>query len=266
MMLVSRSRGCEKGQVYKPPAARMQRYVSFNLHPLRSTYLDHVAAGSGGSFLWLHIFFSSLLPGLHSFLLSSYGFPNTGIPPNCRTKKKSITTAASMSSSALVLLALLSPLAHAAVPSIEGFTLVFSDDFTGAAGNLPDSANWIFTTGTSYPGGAPQFGTWEIETYTANPENVQTDGQGNRKWLASSLQTREVYVVLKSSPAVRITAIKTGESWTSSRIETQRTDFMAPDGGKMRIQASLNLPKVAQPIGYWPAFWTLGAKFRGVFT
>lgn len=65
---------------------------------------------------------------------------------------------------------------------------------------------------------------------------------------------------------MQITAIKNGYLWTSSRIETKRTDFMAPAGGKMRIQASLNLPKVENPIGYWPAFWTLGAKFRGVFT
>lgn len=84
-------------------------------------------------------------------------------------------------SSALVFLALLSPLARAAVPTIPGFTVQWSDDFSGAAGSLPDSSNWILTTGTSYPGGAPQFGTWEIETYTANPENVQTDGKGNRK-------------------------------------------------------------------------------------
>lgn len=65
---------------------------------------------------------------------------------------------------------------------------------------------------------------------------------------------------------MQITAIKTGDAWTSSRIETLRKDFMAPVGGKMRIQASLSLPQVAQPIGYWPAFWTLGAAFRGVYT
>lgn len=34
----------------------------------------------------------------------------------------------------------------------------------------------------------------------------------------------------------------------------------------MRIQASLKTPKVANPLGYWPAFWTLGAAFRGVYT
>ncbi|KAK8070263.1 carbohydrate binding family 6 [Apiospora phragmitis] len=84
----------------------------------------------------------------------------------------------------------------------------------------------------------------KIQTYTKDPANVQLDGKGN----------------------VKITAIKKGETWTSARIETQRKDFLAPVGGKMRIQASLSTPKVAQPLGYWPAFWTLGAAFRGVYT
>ncbi|KAK7991309.1 beta-glucanase [Apiospora saccharicola] len=133
---------------------------------------------------------------------------------------------------------------RAAVPTVNGFTLAWSDDFDGAAGSLPKSENWIFTTGTQYPGGAANFGTGEIQTYTRDPKNVQLDGQGN----------------------VKITAIKNGQAWTSARIETQRKDFMAPVGGKMRIQASLSTPKVAQPLGYWPAFWTLGAAFRGVYT
>ncbi|KAK8015415.1 endo-1-3-beta-glucanase [Apiospora arundinis] len=133
---------------------------------------------------------------------------------------------------------------QAAVPAVSGFTVAWSDDFEGAAGSLPKAENWIFTTGTSYPGGAANFGTGEIQTYTKDPKNVQVDGQG----------------------ALKITAIKNGEAWTSARIETQRKDFMAPVGGKMRIQASLKTPKVANPLGYWPAFWTLGAAFRGVYT
>ncbi|ORY61709.1 family 16 glycosyl hydrolase [Pseudomassariella vexata] len=140
------------------------------------------------------------------------------------------------------LLALFSSAIRAAVPSIEGFTITWSDDFTGAAGSLPDSANWLVDTGTSYPGGASNWGTGEIQTFTSNPENIQQDGNG----------------------VLKITAIKDeAGGWTSARIETQRTDFLAQPGSKMRIQASLNLPQVEQPIGYWPAFWTLGAPFRG---
>lgn len=133
----------------------------------------------------------------------------------------------------------------ASPPTMEGYNLTWSDEFEGAAGSLPDSANWLMTTGTSYPGGAANFGTGEIQTYTADPANCQQTGNGS----------------------LAITAIKSGSAWTSSRIETQRTDFMAEAGGKLWIEGRLSLPNVGENgIGYWPAFWTLGSDFRGVYT
>jgi hypothetical protein len=136
----------------------------------------------------------------------------------------------------------------ATVPSIDGFQLIWSDDFDGFANTLPRSSNWIITTGTSYPGGAANWGTGEIETYTSDPNNVAVDGNGNL-----------VITALKSPTTSR---------WTSGKVETVRTDFVAQPGGKMRIQASLSLPNLAPSasIGYWPAFWTLGATFRGNYT
>lgn len=47
---------------------------------------------------------------------------------------------------------------YAAVPSISGFTLTWSDDFIGTANSLPNTANWIIDTGTSYPGGPANWG------------------------------------------------------------------------------------------------------------
>ncbi|OLN86544.1 Beta-glucanase 3 [Colletotrichum chlorophyti] len=142
----------------------------------------------------------------------------------------------------LTALALALP-AQAVIPDIAGFTLTWGDDFTGAAGAQPDPTNWVFTTGTSYPGGAPNFGTGEIQTYTNAVDNVQLSG----------------------TDTLKITALKdaTG-AWTSARLETNRTDFAAPVGGKMRIQASISLPDVGTAgVGYWPAFWALGSTFRG---
>src|SRR6476661_7262437 len=54
-------------------------------------------------------------------------------------------------------------------------------------------------------------------------------------------------------------------SWTSGRVETQRTDFAAPAGGKLRLEGRLQQPNVsgAAAAGYWPAFWALGAAARG---
>ncbi|KAE9575206.1 hypothetical protein CGMCC3_g8579 [Colletotrichum fructicola] len=141
---------------------------------------------------------------------------------------------------AAILLAL--PVAQAQVPDIAGFSKTWFDDFTGSRGALPSSGNWIIDTGTSYPGGPANWGTGEVQTYTNSPSNVATNGQGN----------------------LVITAIKDAKgAWTSARIETKQT-FMAPAGKKMRVQASLKLPNLGGGgIGYWPAFWTLGAAYRG---
>jgi hypothetical protein len=124
-------------------------------------------------------------------------------------------------------------------------TTVFSDDFTGAAGTGLNTANWLYDIGTSYPGGAGSWGTGEVETMTNSTANVYQDGGGN--------------LVIKP---IRDSA----GHWTSGRVETQRTDFAAPAGGKVRIEARLQQPNVsgAAAAGYWPAFWTMGAAARPV--
>ncbi|MBC7442872.1 MAG: family 16 glycosylhydrolase [Ramlibacter sp.] len=43
--------------------------------------------------------------------------------------------------------------AQAALPSTPGWTLAWSDDFSGAAGTGVNTANWLYDTGTN-PGGA----------------------------------------------------------------------------------------------------------------
>jgi beta-glucanase (GH16 family) len=120
---------------------------------------------------------------------------------------------------------------------------VWRTDFDGDAGSLPSGDDWIIDKGHSYPGGPDNWGTGEIQEYTDSKENLQLDGEGHLK----------------------ITALKNGENWTSARIETKRTDFAAPKGGKMRIEAALKLPNVSgdEALGYWPAFWTLGEAYRG---
>ncbi|MEV0898703.1 carbohydrate-binding protein [Actinoplanes sp. NPDC049802] len=136
--------------------------------------------------------------------------------------------------------------AEAAVPAAPaGMSLVFGDDFTGAAGTGLNRADWLYSTGTGYPGGAPNWGTGEIETMTDSTANVYQDGAGN--------------LVIKP---IRDSAGR----WTSGRVETQRTDFAAPAGGKMRMEARIQQPNVtgAAAAGYWPAFWALGAAARPV--
>jgi beta-glucanase (GH16 family) len=136
--------------------------------------------------------------------------------------------------------------ANAAVPPPPtGLALVFSDDFEGAAGSSINTNNWIFDLGHNYPGGAANWGTGEVEEATNSTDNVFLDGAGHL--------------------AIRPVRDAAG-TFTSGRIETKRTDFAAPAGGKLRIEGSLQQPNVsgAEADGYWPAFWTMGEGARPV--
>jgi len=135
------------------------------------------------------------------------------------------------------------PLANPA--SQLGWTQIWNDEFSGTG--AVDPANWLYDLGTSYPGGAANWGTGEVETMTNSTNNVFRDGAG--------------HLVIK--------AIHTGTDpntgWTSGRIETQRNDFQPPTGGALAIEASIQQPNVTTTngLGYWPAFWALGGPFRG---
>ncbi|RZT17747.1 beta-glucanase (GH16 family) [Kribbella sp. VKM Ac-2569] len=153
-----------------------------------------------------------------------------------------------------VALALLAPLlvvvplsvaADASVPTPPaGWTTVWSDDFDGSNGSLPSGSNWIIDTGHGYPGGPGNWGTGEIQNYTNNPNNLSLDGTGN----------------------LRITPRRdSAGNWTSARVETQRSDFKPPAGGVLAIESRIQMPNVTgdAALGYWPAFWALGAPYRG---
>jgi beta-glucanase (GH16 family) len=125
--------------------------------------------------------------------------------------------------------------------------LVWSDDFNGAANTGLSGKDWIYSMGSGYRGGAKQWGTGEVETMTNSVANVHHDGAGH----------------------LAISPLRTGTGvgrWTSGRVETRRTDFAAPAGGAVRIEASLKMPDVsgAEAAGYWSAFWALGAPARPV--
>ncbi|MFG3019092.1 glycoside hydrolase family 16 protein [Streptomyces sp. NPDC048254] len=135
--------------------------------------------------------------------------------------------------------------ASASAPGVpSGWSQVFLDDFNGTAGTGVSTSNWQYDTGTSYNGGPANWGTGEVETMTSSTTNVALDGSGNLK----------------------ITPVRDASgNWTSGRIETTRTDFQPPAGGKLRVEARIQMPNVTgnAALGYWPAFWMLGAPYRG---
>jgi len=112
------------------------------------------------------------------------------------------------------------------------WTLVWSDEFDGAAGSAPDDANWTFDVG------GDGWGNEQLEFDTDRRENADLDGNG----------------------FLRITAIREdfeGNTWTSARMSTQGLQSF----GMGRIEASIRLP-VGR--GLWPAFWSLGTDFPDV--
>jgi len=127
----------------------------------------------------------------------------------------------------------------------SSWNLVWSDEFNGAAGTGLDRTQWLYDIGTGYPNGQPNWGTGEIEVMTDSTDNVYHDGMGH----------------LAIKPIRGAGTL----DWTSGRVETQRTNFQPPPGGALAIEGSLQQPNVSgdAALGYWPAFWTLGAPFRG---
>ena len=172
-------------------------------------------------------------------------------PAGARKRKrgprhKATAAAAVIALGPAAVLAVVTGLAPAAsattVPAApSGWTTAYSDSFSGAAGSGVDSG-WTYDTGTQYSGAGctANYGTGEVESNTSSAANVSEDGSGH----------------------LNITAVKSGSSWTSGRIETTADNFAAPAGGEMEVTASIRQPDPASGVGYWPAFWMLGSGFR----
>ena len=108
--------------------------------------------------------------------------------------------------------------------------LIWSDEFNGTDGSLPDASKWTIETG----GGG--FGNHELESYTDGPANVEQRG-GN---------------LVITARKERFTG-KDGiqRDYTSARLQT-KTHFAQTYG---RFEARMKLPSGK---GIWPAFWLLG--------
>ncbi|MEM9260052.1 MAG: glycoside hydrolase family 16 protein [Bacteroidota bacterium] len=116
----------------------------------------------------------------------------------------------------------------------RSWNLVWSDDFEGSAGQLPDASKWSFDIGTGDNG----WGNQETQYYTDRPENVSLDGEGNLEITA----LREVFG---------------GAAFTSGRIKTKGLFEQAYGRFEARI-------KTPYGPGLWPAFWLLGSNIDEV--
>lgn len=123
-----------------------------------------------------------------------------------------------------------------AVSAVADRTLLWSDDFSGARGSLPDSQKWSVVTNDS------GYGNRELEYYTPRKINVhEEDGHlvitaRRESFTGPDGQTR---------------------AYTSARMES-RGLFDVQYG---RIEARIKLP---QGKGLWPAFWLLGNNYESI--
>jgi beta-glucanase (GH16 family) len=118
----------------------------------------------------------------------------------------------------------------------NSWSLVWSDEFDGAAGSAPNPAWWSDNIGNQQAGG---WGNHELEYYTAAPRNAFLDGAG--------------LLVIQAEKANAPGPCWNGRpcDYTSARIVTQgKVNF---DYGK--LEARIKIPSGK---GIWPAFWTLG--------
>ena len=106
--------------------------------------------------------------------------------------------------------------------------LVWSDEFD--TDGAPDAAKWTYDLGTGTDG----WGNQEVQTYTNDAANVIVDGG-----------------------ILKITAIKSGNAYTSARLKSD--GLYSFKYGRVEVKA-----KLPASAGTWPAIWMLGSNFSTV--
>jgi beta-glucanase (GH16 family) len=129
-----------------------------------------------------------------------------------------------------------------AIPAqAQSWNLIWSDEFNGASGTLPDTSRWAFDVGNN--GG---WGNGESEFYCAAGSN------------SSPCSAASPNSFMNGSGSLVIRARKTASgTWTSARMLTQGK-FTVQYG---RIEARMRLVAAS---GLWPAFWMLGSNIGSV--
>jgi beta-glucanase (GH16 family) len=124
-------------------------------------------------------------------------------------------------------------------PGPAGWSLVWSDEFNGAAGEPPDPANWDYEIGDTLPDGTRGWGNDELQYYTDDLDNAWMDGIGN---LVIAADEADGSIECYYGPC---------EYESARLISHHKAEFAYG-----RIESRLLVPNGAA--GLWPAFWSLG--------
>ena len=115
----------------------------------------------------------------------------------------------------------------------EGYTLIWSDEFNGKNGSLPDPSKWTYDIGGS------GWGNHELEYYTNRRENAR-------------IESGNLVITAREEPYNGPDGAEF--DYTSARLKTQGLFSQAYGRFEARI-------KVPAGQGLWPAFWMLGDNF-----
>jgi beta-glucanase (GH16 family) len=132
-----------------------------------------------------------------------------------------------MAANAVMFCTIASQGAFASPPT--GYNWVWSDEFNGAIGSYPNSANWTYDTGLGWGGG-----DGELESYTTTNATIQADSAAT------------------DGKVLQIQSTHSGSNYYSSRILSQGLQSFQYGYIEMRAKLSSGGP------GLWPAFWLLG--------
>ena len=124
-------------------------------------------------------------------------------------------------------------------PGPSGWNLAWADEFDDPAGTPPNPDNWAYEIGDTTPDGKNGWGNEELQYYTDDPANAQTDGNGN---LVITLDEADGSQECYYGPC----------EFESARLITQNKAEFAYG----KIESRLQVPTGGD--GLWPAFWSLG--------
>lgn len=125
--------------------------------------------------------------------------------------------------------------------TVTAWTLVWSDEFDGAAGARPDSTRWRHEIGDGCSVGNCGWGNNEKEWYTSDAANASLTGEGT---LAITARAAQVGLRCYYGPC----------RYTSAKLTTKGKY----EPGYGRVEGRIKLPRGQ---GLWPAFWMLGRDF-----
>lgn len=136
------------------------------------------------------------------------------------------------------------PVSAKAAAKETTYKMLWSDEFNGKKGSLPNRKTWGYDLG-----GLNQNG--ELQYYTNSPTNIALNGSGKLVLTANRIADQSQLAIVSDPVIEKMLNACNGCQFSSSRIKTAgKISFQY---GRVEIRM-----KSAAGEGSWPAFWMLG--------